>query len=108
MNIYTYKLALAPHYYDLKNWDARTQEILGLHASYLKAGLGSGKVLVVGRTDTKLENNFGIAVFKAANEFEAREFMEADPVIKHGIMTAEVFPFKLLMVTDEAKNFNVW
>ncbi|HEX4926198.1 MAG TPA: YciI family protein [Bdellovibrionales bacterium] len=108
MNLYTYKITLKAHYHDLKNWDAKTQAVFGEHAAYLKTGLDSGKVLIVGRTDTALDKNFGLAVFKAENESEARAFMQADPVVVAGIMDGEVYPFKLFMVTDEARSFNIW
>lgn len=105
---FVYKLSLTPKYHDLANWDAQTQKMLGEHAEYLRAGVESGRVLIVARTDTALKDNFGIAVFKAENLEDANTFMKNDPAIRHGIMTAVVYPFKILMVTEEASKGNVW
>lgn len=108
MQLYVYKLKLNQKYHDMANWDDKVQGILKDHADYLHTGVKMERVIFVGRTDTELKDNFGLAVFKADNLEQAKAFMSADPVIVNEIMSAEVYPFKLLMVTDEAKKWNVW
>lgn len=108
MQLYVYKLSLLPKYHSLENWDAAAQSAVKNHADYLQEAVKSGKVLMVGRSDTDLKDNFGLCVFKAENQEEADAFAAADPVLKGNIMTAVVFPFKLLVVKEEALKFNIW
>ena len=108
MNLYIYKLALKEKYLEFSAWDAAVQQSFKNHATHLEKMVKSGQALMVGRTDTQLKDNYGIVVFTAKDEGEARRVMEADPIIVDGIMTAHVLPFKLLMVHDEAKKWNVW
>jgi uncharacterized protein YciI len=42
----------------------------------------------------------GIAVFEAADEAAARAIMAADPAVSEGVMTAEVFPFRISLMAD--------
>jgi uncharacterized protein len=39
----------------------------------------------------------GIAVFRAESENAARQIMNEDPAVKKGVMTATLYPFKVLM-----------
>ncbi len=43
------------------------------------------------------DRTFGIAIFEAADEADARAFMEADPAVAAGLMTAEVHPFAVVL-----------
>jgi len=38
-----------------------------------------------------------IAIFEATDEAAARKFMEADPVVVGGVMTAELHPFSVVL-----------
>ena len=49
---------------------------IGAHFEYLQAAHASGKAVFVGRTLTTDENTFGIAVYHAEDETDARAFME--------------------------------
>ena len=44
---------------------------------------------------------FGIAIFQAPDETAARRFMESDPAVVAGVMTAELHPFAVAL---ERKN----
>jgi uncharacterized protein YciI len=41
---------------------------------------------------------FGVVVFEAASEEEARALMEADDAAKEKIMTAQLFPFRVALI----------
>ncbi len=43
------------------------------------------------------DKTFGIAIFEAKDEAAARAFMEADPVVVAGLMTADVHPFAVAL-----------
>jgi uncharacterized protein YciI len=43
------------------------------------------------------DKTFGIAIFEANDEAAARKFMEADPAVAAGVMTAELHPFAVVL-----------
>lgn len=74
---------------------AEEAEALEQHASYLAALTQRGILQLAGRTQTTDSNTFGVVVFLAADEGEARRIMNEDPAVREGIMRAELFPFKI-------------
>ncbi|MDQ3235831.1 MAG: YciI family protein [Pseudobdellovibrionaceae bacterium] len=108
MKLFVYHLALKPQYHDFAAWDAGVQETFNQHAEYLNRGIQHGRVMMVGRTDTELRDNFGMVIYEADNQADADEFMNADPAVSKGVMVGRAFPFKLLKVTEQAKKWNAW
>ncbi|NLL89375.1 MAG: hypothetical protein GX228_10760 [Firmicutes bacterium] len=45
----------------------------------------------------KLIPAFGVVIFEADSEEEARFLMETDPAVEEGIMTAELFPYRVAL-----------
>src|SRR6266540_2410740 len=43
------------------------------------------------------DKTFGIAIFEAKDEAAARQFMESDPAVVAGLMTAELHPFSVAL-----------
>jgi uncharacterized protein YciI len=71
---------------------------LGEHFEYLQQVQGDGKLILAGPCE---DGEFGIVVFRAASENEALKFMQNDPAVRHGLMTAELHPFRVsLPATD--------
>jgi uncharacterized protein YciI len=50
-----------------------------------------------GKTSQPLDSTFGLVVFAAASEDEARKFMETDPAVVAGVMTATLHPYALAL-----------
>lgn len=69
--------------------------ILRQHLAFLQEQARTGKVVLAGRTTTEDERVFGVAVLETVDEAEARTLMESDPAVKHGLMLAELFPFRI-------------
>jgi uncharacterized protein YciI len=67
-----------------------------IHAAHLAKLAGEGVIVFYGRTDTADERTFGIVVFHAESEEAARALMAADPAVQGGVMTAELFPFRIV------------
>jgi uncharacterized protein YciI len=61
------------------------------HLAYLRSLLDAGKLLLAGPS---LDPPFGIIVFEAENEDEARRLIEADPSVAAGVQTPELHPFR--------------
>ncbi|MBF0277548.1 MAG: hypothetical protein HQM13_07155 [SAR324 cluster bacterium] len=78
----------------LEGPSSEEEEILKGHISYLKELTEQGVVILAGRTQTADEKTFGIVVFHADSEESAHRIMQEDPVVKQGVMRAELFPFK--------------
>jgi uncharacterized protein YciI len=61
----------------------------------LKEATDRGQVIVARRTAESLDKTFGIVVFEAKDQEAALEFMNADPAMHAGVMTAELHPFSV-------------
>jgi uncharacterized protein len=98
---FIYVLHLVPRLHDDKAWTAEDKAAVDRHFNRFKEAIQSGQVILVGRTREPGDKTFGIAIFEAADEAAARKFMEADPAVAAGVMTAELHPFA---VTLQRKN----
>lgn len=71
--------------------------IVSRHFNYLAQLTEQGVVLLAGRMLTNDERTRGYVVFRADDETAARSIMSADPCIAEGVMTAELYPFKVAL-----------
>ena len=74
---------------------------LDRHIARFKHAIETGELILAGRTREPGDKTFGIAVFNAPDETAARQFMESDPAVVAGLMTAELHPFAVAL---ERKN----
>lgn len=95
---FIYVLRLIPKLLDEANWTDTERQIVGVHFNYLKDLLANGRLILAGRTLNLDEKGMGIVVFEAANETAARAIMENDPAVVQGIMTAELFPYRVALL----------
>ena len=95
---FVYVLKLTPRLLDEKNWTEQDNRIVGRHFRRLQRLHKEGRVLMAGRTLNSDPSQFGVVVFEAASEEEAREFMEADDAVKEKVMTAQLFPFRVALI----------
>jgi uncharacterized protein YciI len=61
------------------------------HFAYLKGLLADGRLILAGPC---LDTAFGVVIFDAETEEEARSMMETDPSVRAGVMSAELHPFR--------------
>ena len=94
---FIYVLHLVPRLYDDKAWTAEDKAAVDRHLANFKAAVQSGQLILVGRTREPGDKTFGIAIFEAADEAAARKFMETDPAVAAGVMTAELHPFSVVL-----------
>jgi uncharacterized protein YciI len=69
-------------------------EVIGEHFMYIKRAYDAGKVRLVGRCE---DAAFGLVIFDADGEAQAREFAENDPAVKAGIFAVEVREFRVVL-----------
>lgn len=79
----------------IRTMTAAEEEILGRHFDYLEARLRAGSLVLAGPC---LDGAFGIVVFTAPSESDARLAMEGDPAIAEGVMTGELHPFRVSLL----------
>lgn len=96
---FIYVLKLTPRLLDEKNWTEQDNQIVGRHFRRLQQLHKEGRVLLAGRTLNESDpSQFGVVIFEAATEEEARAVMEADDAVKEKIMTAQLFPFSVALI----------
>ena len=69
--------------------------VLAQHAAYLGGLAERGVVEFAGRTTNGDETTFGLVVFEAESDAAARRIMLEDPAVRHGVMTASLFPYRV-------------
>jgi uncharacterized protein YciI len=98
---FIYVLHLVPRLYDDKNWTKDDTAALGRHFARFQHAIETGELILAGRTLDSGDKTFGVAIFHAPDESAARQFMESDPAVVAGLMTAELHPFAVAL---ERKN----
>lgn len=87
--IYVLRL-VKPESFD--NMSPEDEKIINEHFERLKKGLDKGTLILAGPC---LDGAFGIVIFRAKSLTEAETFMNNDPAVKTGVMTAELHPFRV-------------
>lgn len=98
---FLYKLELQAYLNDENNWTERENDIVSRHFSYLVNLKEEGKLILAGRTSPTDGSPFGIVIFKEASEEAARNVMNNDPAVKEGIMTAELYPYRVAIISEQ-------
>jgi len=94
---FIYVLRLIPRLHSDTAWTKEDEAVLGRHLARFREAIQSGQLILAGRTMERGDKTFGIAIFEATDEAAARAFMEADPAVSEGLMTAEVHPFAVVL-----------
>jgi len=89
---FIYVLRLVPRLHADSAWTKDDEMALSRHLARFKHAIDTGELILAGRTMEPGDKTFGIAVFEAADEKAARSFMESDPAVVAGLMTAELHP----------------
>jgi uncharacterized protein YciI len=95
---YVYVLRVAPHLQDESKWSDADKAATGRHFKRLQDALKEGKVILAGRTSEPLDKTFGLVVFEAADDAAAKVFVEGDPAVQAGVMTAELHPYAVALL----------
>lgn len=98
---FIYVLHLVARLYDDKSWTKEDSAVIERHFTRFQQAIKSGQLILAGRTKESGDRTFGIAIFQAPDEAAARKFMEEDPAVAGGLMTAELHPFAVAL---ERKN----
>lgn len=89
---FVYLLRVLPAYHVPQAWTDKETAVIGQHFERLARATASGQVILAGKTSEALDRTFGLVVFEAEDEASARRFMETDPAVVAGIMSATLHP----------------
>jgi len=73
------------------------ERTIGAHFAYLQDLTNRGTVKLAGRTLTTGPESFGICILEVADEAAARAVLDGDPAVAAGVMTAELYPFRIAL-----------
>jgi uncharacterized protein len=94
---FIYVLRLVPRLYSDSAWTKEDNMALSQHFTRFQRAVETGELILAGRTQEPGDKTFGIAIFEATDEAAARKFMESDPAVVAGLMTAELHPFSVAL-----------
>jgi len=94
---FIYVLHLVPRLYADAAWTAEDKMALSRHFARFQRAIETRELILAGRTAEAGDKTFGIAIFEAADEAAARKFMESDPAVVSGLMTADLHPFAVAL-----------
>ena len=94
---FIYVLRLVPRLHADSAWTKEDKAALGRHFTRFQDAAKSGQLILAGRTSESGDKTFGIAIFEAPDEEAARKFMQEDPAVAGGLMTAELHPFAVAL-----------
>ncbi len=94
---FVYVLRVTPAFHDASKWTKKENDAVGRHFKRLSQASEAGKVIFAGKTTEPLNSTFGLVVFEAENESAARSFMESDPAVEAGVMSATLHPYSLAL-----------
>lgn len=90
---FVYVLRLIPRLHEDSAWTEKDVAIVQRHAARLTAETNARRVILAGRTTEPGDRTFGLVIFEAADETAARAYMQADPAVAEGVMTATLHPY---------------
>lgn len=74
---------------------AEEAAVVARHFEYLKQLAFAGTVRLAGRTTEDDDSTLGLVLLSADSEEQARALMQNDPAVAHGVMRAELHPFRV-------------
>ena len=83
--------------HDQNAWTDAADGVVAQHFAHLAKAAEAGKDILAGRTTESLAETLGLATFEAENEQAARLFVESDPMVVAGIMTATLHPYSVAL-----------
>src|SRR5437667_6831727 len=89
--------AIVPRLYADSVWTKEDDAVLKRHFARFQDATKTGQLILAGRTSESGDKTFGIAIFEAPDEDAARKFMQEDPAVAGGLMTAELHPFAVAL-----------
>ena len=102
MNRWNYLVILRPTRIEMLTIGPTDEEVKVVddHFHHCQSLVAEGKMLLAGRTVGALSETIGIAILSAESDEEAQDLVDQDPAIVHGVMTAELQPYRLALFSE--------
>lgn len=97
MKQFIYVLKPIPRLRVAENWAQPDEDKVSLHFKFLTELLAKDALLLAGKTDGLDDHTFGIVILQCDSYDSAKAIMEADPAVKYGVMTAELYPYTIAL-----------
>lgn len=97
---YVYTLRLRPDLQDAAGWTEKEEATIARHYEHLERLLAAGTLILAGKTDGLDAKTFGLVIFEAVSEQEARDIMTTDPAVESGVMSAELHPYTIALARE--------
>ena len=97
---YMYVLRVVPRLHKAEAWTDVENAAVSAHFKRLKDALAKRTVILAGRTNETLDRTFGIVIFEAKDDSAARDFMDEDPAVASGVMTAVLHPYSVALLRE--------
>jgi uncharacterized protein YciI len=94
---YLYVLRLVPRVHDDAAWTEADKVAVSQHFQRLQQATAAGRVILAGRTTETGDKTLGLVIFEAADDAAAQQFMESDPAVVAGVMTATLHPYAVAL-----------
>lgn len=94
---FIYLLRVTPPFHAAQAWGDKENAAIGKHFERLAQATAQGQVILAGRTTEPLAQTFGIVIFEAEDEPSARHFMQSDPAVVAGLMSATLHPYSVAL-----------
>ncbi len=94
---FIYILRVTPKFQEARDWTDRESAVVARHFERLAKATEAGQVILAGRTSEALATTFGVVIFEAEDAEAARQFMEADPAVASGLMSATLHPYAVAL-----------
>ena len=94
MNTYVYLLRPVTRGI-LDHMNPEREAVMDQHFTRLQQALSDAKLLLAGPCE---DEAFGLVVFRAPSIEDAQRFMNDDPAVHSGLMTAELHPFRVSLL----------
>jgi uncharacterized protein YciI len=94
---YVYVLRLVPRVHDNDAWTEADKAAVSQHFQRLQQATADGQVILAGRTSEPGDKTFGLVIFEAKDDAAAQHFMESDPSVVAGVMTATLHPYTVAL-----------
>ena len=94
---YVYVLRLVPRVHDDAAWTEADKAAVSQHFQRLQQAAAAGHVILAGRTTEPGDKTFGLVIFEAVDDAAAQQFMESDPAVVAGVMTATLHPYAVAL-----------
>lgn len=94
---FIYVLRVTPKFQQASDWTDSENSVVARHFERLVKATETGQVILAGRTSEALDTTFGVVIFEAEDAEAARQFMQADPVVASGLMSATLHPYAVAL-----------